>query len=67
MKFVSMCIVTTHKGVWYKMASKKRVCHDKVKMVVLREDGYSLQQIVLKLKCNRSTVSRTLAKHRIQR
>lgn len=33
-------------------------------MVVLRDEGYSLQQIALKLKCNRSTVSRTLARHR---
>ena len=47
------------------MASKKRVSHDdRVKMVVLRDEGYSLQEIASKLKCNRSTVCRTLAKQR---
>ena len=47
------------------MASKKRVSHDdRVKMVVLRDEGYSLQEIASKLKCNRSTVNRTLAKQR---
>ena len=35
------------------MASKKRVSHDdRVKMVVLRDEGYSLQEIASKLKCN---------------
>ena len=47
------------------MASKKRVSHDdRVKMVVLRDEGYSLQEIASKLKCNRNTVCRTLAKQR---
>ena len=47
------------------MASKKRVSHDdRVKMVVLPDEGYSLQEIASKLKCNRSTVYRTLAKQR---
>ena len=47
------------------MASKKRFSHDdRVKMVVLRDEGYSLQEIATKLKCNRSTVCRTLAKQR---
>ena len=47
------------------MASKKRVSHDdRVKMVILRDKGYSLQEITSKLKCNRSTVCRTLAKQR---
>ena len=47
------------------MTSKKRVSHDdRVKMVVMRDEGYSLQEIASKLKCNRSTVCRTLAKQR---
>ena len=47
------------------MASKKRVSHDdRVKMVVLRDEGYLLQEIASKLKCNRSTVCITLAKQR---
>ena len=47
------------------MASKKRDSHDdRVKMVVLRDEGYSLQEIASKLKCNRCTVCRTLAKQR---
>ena len=47
------------------MASKKRISHDdRVKMVVLRDEGYSLQEIASKLKCNHSTVCRTLAKQR---
>ena len=47
------------------MASKKRVSHDdRVKMVVLRDEGYSLQEISSKMKCNHSTVYRTLAKQR---
>ena len=33
-------------------------------MVVLRDEGYSLQQIASKLKCNRSIVCRALAKQR---
>ena len=49
----------------YKMASKKRVSHDdRVKMIVLRDEGYSLQEIASKLKCNHSTVCITLAKQR---
>ena len=44
------------------MASKKRLSHDdRVKM---RDEGYSLQEIASKLKCNRSTVCRTLAMQR---
>ena len=47
------------------MASKKGVSHDDtVKMVVLRDEGYSLQEIASKLKCNHSTMCRTLAKQR---
>ena len=34
-------------------------------MVVLRDEGYSLQEIASKLKCNRSTVCITLAKQRV--
>ena len=46
------------------MASKKRGSHDdRVKMVVLRDEGYSLQEIA-SLNCNCSTVCRTLAKQR---
>ena len=47
------------------MASKKRVSHDgRVMMVVLLDEGYSLQETASKLKCNHSTVCRTLAKQR---
>ena len=48
-----------------KMAAQMRVSHDqRIKMIVLREEGYSLQEIATKLKCNRSTVSRTIARQK---
>ena len=47
------------------MAAKKRISHDRgIKITKLREDGYSLQEIATKLKCNRSIVARTLARQK---
>ena len=45
------------------MVAKKQVSYEnRVKIVVLREEGYSLSVIASKVKCSRSCVSKTLAR-----
>ena len=43
------------------MAPRKRLSHDnRIRLVVLRDVGYSVHQIATKVKCSLSIVSKTL-------
>ena len=47
------------------MAARRRLSHDdRIKIVVLREEGYSLAEIASRIKTSRSCVSKTLSRLR---
>lgn len=46
-----------------KMSSRRLSQDDRVKMVVLREERYSMEAIASRVKCSHSAVSKTLKKH----
>ena len=45
------------------MSSRRLSQDDRVKMVVLREEGYRIEPIAARVKCSHSAVSKTLKKH----
>ena len=48
------------------MAASRRLTHDdRVKIVVLREEGYSLAEIAARVRCSKSGVSKTLSRVRV--
>ena len=46
-----------------KMASKRRLTHDdRIKITILREEGYSMEAIAARVRCSHSAVSKTLSR-----
>lgn len=47
------------------MAARRRLSHDdRIKVVVLREEGHLLAEIASRVKCSRSCISRTISRLR---
>ena len=63
----SCCIIALHYNSFskkVKMVARRLSHDDRVKIVILREEGYSMEAIASRMKCSHSAVSKTLKRVR---